>query len=82
MVKDSLILLSKSDFKDSNGNLIKLKEGKLVKIYDNDENENNAENKLIAEVTFELNTYKDWASTAKWNCRINEKSIYHESQEM
>ena len=82
MVESNLVLLSKTDFKeDSDGNLIELKEGMVVKIYENSENENNEEDNLIAEGTVELNTYKDWASAAKWNCRINEKGIHPESEE-
>jgi len=81
LIENDLVLLSKSDFKeDSNGNLVELKEGMLVKIYNPNLNENGEEDNLIAEGTVELNTYKGWASVCKWNCRINKKGIYNESE--
>ena len=84
IIENDLVLLSKADLKeDSEGNIIKLREGMKVKIYMNDTNENNVEDNLIAKGFVELNTYGNkyiWTSATKWNCRIDKNGIYHESE--
>lgn len=85
MIEENLILLSKTDFKlDSGGNVVELKEGMSVKIYSDDLDENNNVDNLIAVGIVELNKYREiysWTAAAKWNCRINERGIYQESDE-
>ena len=84
MIEDNLVLLSKRDTKeDSDGNLIEFKEGITVKIFHPNKDDNGKEDNLIAEGIVELNTCGDkysWTASAKWNCRINEEGIYHESE--
>ena len=81
MLEDNLVLLSQTDIKkDSEGNEIKLYEGLKVKIYEDDLNDLDEEDNLIAEGVVELNnSTESWAKAAKWNCRINEYGIYKES---
>lgn len=82
MLEDNLVLLSKFDTKkDSEGNEILLYEGLRVKIYENDVDDSNQEDNLIAEGFVELNNSDEsWAKNAKWNCRIDEDGIYNESK--
>jgi hypothetical protein len=82
MLEDNLVLLSKTDIKkDSQGNEIMLYEGLKVKIYEDNLNDSDEEDNLIAEGVVELNiSTESWAKAAKWNCRINENGIYNESQ--
>ena len=86
MIENDLVLLSKTDIKkDSQGNEIELKEGLKVKIYCEDTDENDNDDYLLAEGVVERNIYSEiysWTSNAKWNCRINERGIYHESDDM
>jgi hypothetical protein len=82
MLEDNLVLLSKTDIeKDSEGNDIQLYEGLKVKIYEDNFDDSNVEDNLIAEGVVELNTSDySWAKAAKWNCRINEDGIHVESK--
>lgn len=81
MIEDDLVLLSKTDFKtDSKGNVIELKEGLKIKIYDNDLSSCNEIDNLIAEGIIELNKHEGGNQDVKWNCRIDKKGIYNESQ--
>jgi hypothetical protein len=82
MLDHNLVLLSKNDLiKDSEGNDVILYEGLKVKIYEENFNDLNEEDNLIAEGIVELNTSKaDWAKNVKWNCRINNLGIYCESK--
>lgn len=81
LVEYDLVLLSQSDSKlDSAGNLIELYEGLSIKIYMDDVDELGNIDNLIAEGFVETNTIKEgFGSVTKWNCRINSKGIYHES---
>lgn len=81
MLEEDLVLLSKTDSKlDSTGNMVYLFENKFVKIYMDDLNEVNEIDNLIAEGIVKRNTITEgWGAIAKWNCRINHKGIYHES---
>ena len=80
MLEEDVVLLSQSDIKlDSEGNIVELSEGLFVKIYMPDVDELNNKDNLIAEGIVERNTIiKGFGSVAKWNCRINNKGIYHE----
>jgi hypothetical protein len=84
MIEDDLVLLSQSDFKeDSNGNLIKLKEGLKIKIYSDDVDGNNMKDNLIAEGVVERNMFQkefSWIKACKWNCRIDSNGIRNESE--
>ena len=81
MLEDDLVLLSKTDIKkDSHGKKVVLYESLSVKIYENDINDFDEEDNLIAQGTVEFNTSTaSWAKAAKWNCRINSNGIYNES---
>ncbi|MBX7225486.1 MAG: hypothetical protein K1X55_05615 [Chitinophagales bacterium] len=83
MIEDDLVLLSKTDFKlDSDGNRIELIAGAKVKIYMDDIDDNGEEDNLIADGIVEENIYREkysWTSVCKWNCRIDKKGIFHES---
>lgn len=80
LIDDDLVLLSKSDFKlNSNGETIRLEEGMLVSVYDDDVDANGNQDNLLADGIVERNTFGGWTSAAKWLCRINENGIYHES---
>ncbi|MCG8580068.1 MAG: hypothetical protein MI866_09135 [Bacteroidales bacterium] len=82
MIEEDLVLLSKTDFKqDSNGNMVELKEGIHVKLYDHDLSSCNEVDNLITGGVVELNTHAGSAGEAKWCCRIDSKGIYNESQE-
>jgi len=79
MLEENLVMLSQNDFtNDSAGNEIKLFDGLEVKIYMKDYNEFNERDDLFAEGKVERNNY-EFCSIVKWNCRINEKGIYNES---
>jgi hypothetical protein len=82
MIDSNLFLFSKDDYKiDSEGNQIQLVAGMCVKVYMNDLNELGEEDNLIAEGIVELNTKEyEWTKAVKWNCRINEMGILHESE--
>lgn len=81
LLEEDLVLLSKNDTElDSAGNLVQLSENKFIKIYMVDVDEANKIDNLLAEGVVELNTTNEgWGAIAKWNCRINHKGIYHES---
>jgi hypothetical protein len=85
MIDSNLVLLSQTDNKeDSDGKIVKLKEGLKVKIYMDAIDEFGEPDNLIGEGVVELNTFGEkysWTSAAKWNCRINDKGMYHESEE-
>ncbi|MDD3320227.1 MAG: hypothetical protein PHS59_02150 [Paludibacter sp.] len=81
MIEDNLVLLSETDtMVDSKGKTIHLKEGLKVKIYADDLSSCGKIDNLIAEGVVELNTQGGWTSHFKWNCRIDKKGIYNESQ--
>lgn len=83
MIEEDLVLLSKTDIKvDSDGKQVELKEGLKIKIYSEDTNDENEQDNLIADGYAELNTFREklsWTSNVKWNCRIDENGIIHES---
>jgi hypothetical protein len=80
MLEKDLVLLSQTDEKeDSSGQLINLQEGLRVFIYSEDPDENGKPDNILAEGTVERNLRTDWSANAKWCCRIDEKSIRHES---
>jgi len=83
MKEDDLILLSKSDHKkDSQGNVVELKGGMLIQIFEEDYNEFNVRDDLLAGGRVELNTIPEghFGHFVKWNCRIDELGIYHDSE--
>lgn len=83
MIEDNLVLLSETDTKvDSKGKTISLKEGLKVKVYAHDLSSCGEIDNLIAEGLVELNTQGGWTSGTKWNCRIDKKGIYNESQKV
>jgi len=80
LIDHNLVLLSQSDYKaDSMGNSIHLYEGKIVSIYMDDTDEEGNPDNLLAEGIVIPNPLPN--HIAKWCCRINEKGIYHESEE-
>jgi hypothetical protein len=80
LIDHNLVLLSQSDYKtDSMGNSIHLYEGKIVSIYMDDTDEEGNPDNLLAEGIVIPNPLPN--HIAKWCCQINEKGIYHESEE-
>jgi hypothetical protein len=78
MLEDNLVPLSESDLpEDSEGNFIKIEAGMHVKIYSDDFSACHKRDNLIAEGIVEASAS---GSPMKWNCRINRKGIYNESQ--
>ena len=81
MLEPGLVLLSKEDTKiDTHGNVVFLREGLHVKIYDDDSDINGNVDNLIAEGVVERNVATGWAIAAKWCCRIDGNGIRHESE--
>ncbi len=81
MIGDDLVHLSENDIiTDSKGTDIELKVGMKVKIYDDDLSSCNDKDNLIADGIVEKNNNGGWEQDIKWNCRINKKGIYNESQ--
>ncbi|EZH73442.1 hypothetical protein ATO12_16000 [Aquimarina atlantica] len=80
MITCDLVLLSKTDFKkDADGNTIELKEGMNICVYMDDEDEFGKPDNLIACGTVEPNNSGAFTS-CKWNIRIDENGIRHESE--
>ena len=85
LVEHNLVLLSQDDIKiDSLGNKILLKEGLKVKIYEEDLDQNDKPDYLIAEGIVEKNpeylNQNSWTSACKWNCRIGPNGIRNISE--
>lgn len=80
MIDFNIVLLSQTDYKtDSLGNAIYLQEGNTVLIYMDDSDEYGNPDNLLAEGIVILNPIPN--HIAKWCCLINDKGIYHESDE-
>ncbi len=74
LLEENLVLLSKGDFKkDCLGNVVKLKEGMKVKIYEYNDYKDEEEF-LLAQGVVELNV-SGCFEVCKWNCRIDEDGI-------
>ena len=84
LIERNLVLLSKTDLCiDSEGNEVFLEEGKEVFIYEEDRDESGKPDNLLAQGIVERNnptTNGSWTAAAKWCCRIDNNSIYHESE--
>lgn len=82
MLKIDIVLLSKDATKfDSQGNIVTFYEGMPVSIYSNDVSDNGEVDNLIAEgiaIKQDLSHYPRWQHV-KWCCRIDLKSMKHES---
>jgi hypothetical protein len=81
MLEPNLVLLSKEDTTvDSHGNVVVLREGATVRIYDDDSDINGNVDNLVAEGIVERNIATGWGAVAKWCCRIDSNGIRHESE--
>ena len=82
LVKDDLVLLSKSDLvTDSAENEITLSEGMKVFVYEFNHYDDGTKEYLLADGIAELNNLEingKWSAAAKWCCRIDEKGIKSE----
>ena len=79
LIDEDLVLLSQTDVKlDQQGNEVFLYPGKHVDIYTDDIDDNGCVDNLIASGVVELNDSGVFP-VCKWNCRINENGIQHES---
>lgn len=79
LIDKNLLLLSMQDSKvDSSGEIIDFKEGKKVFVYEDDYDENNVKDYLVADGICELNCTKNF-SYVKWCVKINENGIRHVS---
>ena len=82
MITDNLVPLSESDdMENSNGKTISLRAGLKVKIYSNDLSSCHQTDNLIAAGVVELNNHPAIDPSIKWNCRIDKRGIYNESQQ-
>lgn len=61
--------------------MIELKGGRLIQIFEEDYNDFNVRDDLLAGGRVELNTIVEghFGHFVKWDCRIDEKGIYHDS---
>ena len=81
MLEPNLVLLSKEDTKvDSQGNVVILREGLPVQIYDDDSDVDGKVDNLVAAGVVERNVATGWGAVAKWCCRIDSNGIRHESE--
>jgi len=80
MLEPDLVLLSKTDIKiDASGAVVEFREGLHVQIYEDDIGINGEPERLVADGVVERNrSDRDWASAAKWCCRIDARGIRHE----
>ena len=77
MIDKDLLLLSVQDSKvDSSGEEIELSEGKSVFVYEDDYDEKNEKDYLVADGICELNKIKHFTHV-KWCIRIDDKGIRH-----
>ncbi|WP_162590691.1 hypothetical protein [Variovorax sp. PBL-E5] len=83
MLEPNLVLLSKTDTRaNSSGATVLLSEGLSVHIYEDDTGLDGQPDNLLADGVVEKNKSKlNWARSAKWCCRIDERGIRHESEE-
>lgn len=83
MLEPDLVLLSKNDTKlDSSGTLVSFYEGMPVAIYNEDRNDQDIRDDLIADGIVEKNiASQEWAKSAKWCCRISSDGIRNETDE-
>lgn len=83
MVADDIWLLSKEDTKiDSVGNIVIFYEGMAVSVWSDDFDHDGQVDNLIAEgvaIKYDLSAISHWKHV-KWCCRIDAKSIMHESR--
>ena len=75
IIEENVVLLSKTDEReDSDGNLIQLREGRDVALYEYNHYKDGEEEYLFAEGVVVANTFQE-NPVAIWCCRINEKGI-------
>ena len=73
--------MSKEDCKsDSNGALVHFHEGKEVRVYMDDLDENGNADRLIASGIAQRNTYGSSVASARWLLKIDADGIRHESE--
>ena len=82
MLEADLVLLSKTDTRsDSSGQTVALSDGLVVQVYEDDLGGQGQPDALVAEGRVERNNSGvDWASHAKWCCRIGPQGIRHKSE--
>jgi hypothetical protein len=81
MLERNLVLLSVDDTtSDAEGQVVRLSDGLLVDIYDDDVDVLGRPDRLVASGAVERNRATGWSVRVKWCCRIDEAGIRHESQ--
>lgn len=81
MVDSDVVLLSAEDFKtDASGVVVPLYEGMYVSLYEDDCNENNEIDDLVANGVVVRNVRMDWSAHVKWCCRIDRDGVRAESK--
>ena len=72
MTAQDLVLVSRDDHKrDSDGNLVEIREGLRVYLYMEDGDEGGVQQYLLATGICEINTETGWSSHVRWCCRID-----------
>lgn len=81
MPEEDLVLFSKENFRtDSLGRSLKLFNGMKVLLFEEDLDEFNQLDTLVASGMLEINIRNDWSSHVRWCCRIDEFGIQHSSE--
>lgn len=76
----NLVCLSQEDTKiASSGERIALSEGMEIDVYSDDIDDRGQPDNLVASGVVERNSVGGWTAHIKWNCRIDENGIRHES---
>lgn len=80
MIERDLVLLSQTDIKrDSAGGEVRLREGLIVHVYQEDTDEKGNPDNLIADGVVGRSHGSGWGALARWCCRIDAGGIRHES---
>lgn len=73
MVEQDVVLLSREDTRrDSSGDLVELRAGQRVYLYQEDSDDSGAPCRLLATGLVELNDADDWSTSVRWRCRIDQ----------
>ena len=81
MIRPDVVLFSQNNTKNNIAGLpVKIVEGMLVLLYEDDIEENGIVDNLDASGKIIRNDSRGWGSHVKWCCKIDDKGIRHESE--